>query len=88
MNIIRIFNLLAFDFCEADYIDMIKWENVTESPLTERFNDDMTSEAIVIAEISSTAIISTIKVFPCHTQAVERIVKTVTKSISCCLLTI
>ncbi|GBN07096.1 hypothetical protein AVEN_25021-1 [Araneus ventricosus] len=46
-NNIRIFNLPAFDLCAMDYVDLIKWENMTEPPLTERFSDDMIAEAIV-----------------------------------------
>ncbi|GBN12375.1 hypothetical protein AVEN_92113-1 [Araneus ventricosus] len=46
-NNIRTFNLPAFNLCAMDYVDLIKWENVTELPLTERFSDGMIAEAIV-----------------------------------------
>ncbi|GBL89051.1 hypothetical protein AVEN_255193-1 [Araneus ventricosus] len=46
-NNIRIFNLPAFDLCAMDYVDLIKWENVSEPPLTERFSGDMIAETIV-----------------------------------------
>ncbi|GBM00084.1 hypothetical protein AVEN_176346-1 [Araneus ventricosus] len=45
-NNICIFNLPAFDLCEMDHVDLIKWENVTEPPPTERFSDDVIAEAI------------------------------------------
>ncbi|GBL88202.1 hypothetical protein AVEN_117788-1 [Araneus ventricosus] len=35
---IRIFKLPAFDLCAMDYVDLIKWENVIEPSLTERFS--------------------------------------------------
>ncbi|GBL71787.1 hypothetical protein AVEN_63262-1 [Araneus ventricosus] len=64
-----------------DYVDLIKWENVTEPPLTERFSDDMIAEAIIVnSAIIQEAILHTIKGFPCHTQATERIVKVVIKA--------
>ncbi|GBM43474.1 hypothetical protein AVEN_9435-1 [Araneus ventricosus] len=53
-----------------DYVDLIKWENVTEPPLTERFSDDMIAEAIVNPAIIQEAILPTIKGFPCHTRIV------------------
>ncbi|GBM56849.1 hypothetical protein AVEN_227353-1 [Araneus ventricosus] len=62
------------------YVDFIKWENVTEPPLTERFSDDMISKAIVNRAIIQETILPTIKGFPSHTQATERIVKEVTEA--------
>lgn len=59
---------------------MIKWENVTEPPLTERFSDEMLSEAIINPAIIQRAILPSIKRFPCHTQSTERIVKIVTEA--------
>lgn len=79
-NNIRVFNLPVFDFCATDYVDLIKWENVTEPPLTERFSDSMISEAIIDPSIIPATILPTIKGFPCHTQATERIVKLVTEA--------
>ncbi|GBO11656.1 hypothetical protein AVEN_86796-1 [Araneus ventricosus] len=63
-NNIRIFNLSAFDLRAMDYVGLIKWENVTEPPLTERFSDDMVTEAIVNPAIIQEAILPTIKGFP------------------------
>lgn len=80
MHNVRTFNLPAFDLSATDYVDLIKWENVTEPPLTERFSDDMISEAIVNTSIISSSILPTFKGFPCHSQATERIVKTVTEA--------
>ncbi|GBO02139.1 hypothetical protein AVEN_167538-1 [Araneus ventricosus] len=54
---IRIFNLQAFGLCAMDYVDLIKWENVTEPPLTERFSDDMISEALANPAIIQEAIL-------------------------------
>ncbi|GBM09607.1 hypothetical protein AVEN_60247-1 [Araneus ventricosus] len=82
MNNIHIFNLPASDLCEMNYVDLNKWENVTEPPLTERYSDDMIAEAIASPAIIQEAILSIIKGFPCHThhaQATERIVKVVTE---------
>ncbi|GBM54840.1 hypothetical protein AVEN_3827-1 [Araneus ventricosus] len=76
-NNIRIFNLPTFDLCAMDYVDFIKWENVTEPPLTERFSDVMIVEAIVNPAIIQEVILPIIKGFPCHTQATELIVKVV-----------
>ncbi|GBN48246.1 hypothetical protein AVEN_184247-1 [Araneus ventricosus] len=70
-NNIRIFNLPAFDLCEMDYVYFIKWENMTEPPLTERFSDGMIAEAIVNPAIIQEVILRTIKGFPYHTQATE-----------------
>ncbi|GBM05432.1 hypothetical protein AVEN_94734-1 [Araneus ventricosus] len=60
-----------------DYVDLIKWENVTEPRLTERFSDDIIAEAIVNPAVIKETILPTIKGFPSHTQATERIVKVV-----------
>ncbi|GBM77512.1 hypothetical protein AVEN_234712-1 [Araneus ventricosus] len=46
-NNIRIFNLSAFGLCAMDYMDFIKWDNVTEPPLTKKFSEAMIAEAIV-----------------------------------------
>ncbi|GBL87709.1 hypothetical protein AVEN_81330-1 [Araneus ventricosus] len=81
-NNIRIFYLTAFNLCAMGYVDLIKWENVTEPPLIERFSDDMIAEAIVNPAIIQEAILPTIKRFPCHSQATERIVKVVTEAIA------
>ncbi|GBO24410.1 hypothetical protein AVEN_198869-1 [Araneus ventricosus] len=81
-NNIRIFNLPALNLCAMDYVDLIKWENVTEPPLTERFSDDKIAEAIVNPAIFHEAILPTIKGFPCHPQVTERIVKVVTEAAS------
>lgn len=80
MRNIRIFNLPEFDLCATDYVDLIKWEHVTEPPLTERFSDEMISKAIVNPTIILATILPTFKGFPCHTQATERIVKIVTEA--------
>ncbi|GBO10867.1 hypothetical protein AVEN_122899-1 [Araneus ventricosus] len=80
MNNIRIFKLPAFGLCAMDYVDLIKWENVTEPPLTERFSDDMIAEAIVKPAIIQEAMLPAIKGFTFHTQATERIVKVVTEA--------
>ncbi|GBN74373.1 hypothetical protein AVEN_196797-1 [Araneus ventricosus] len=74
-NNVRVFNLPAFDLCAMDSVDLLKWEIVTEPPLTERFSHDMIAEAIVNPEIIQETILPTIKGFPCHSQAAERIVK-------------
>ncbi|GBM82314.1 hypothetical protein AVEN_193559-1 [Araneus ventricosus] len=79
-NSIRIFNLPAFNLCAMDYVDLIKWENVTEPPLTERFSDDMIAEAIIIPSIIQEALLPTIKGSPCHPHSTERIVKVVTEA--------
>ncbi|GBM27866.1 hypothetical protein AVEN_66414-1 [Araneus ventricosus] len=60
----RIFNLPAFDLRSTDYVDLIKWENVTELQLIERFSDDMIAEAIVNTAFIQEAILSTNKWFP------------------------
>ncbi|GBN07150.1 hypothetical protein AVEN_149609-1 [Araneus ventricosus] len=68
-NNIRFFNLPPFDLCAMVYVNLIKWENVKEPPLTERFSDDMIAEAIVNPPIFQESVLPTIKRFPCHTQA-------------------
>ncbi|GBO20021.1 hypothetical protein AVEN_2022-1 [Araneus ventricosus] len=50
---------------------------MTEPPLTERFSEDMVTEAIVSPAIIQEAILPTTN---CHTQATERIVKVVTEA--------
>ncbi|GBN74377.1 hypothetical protein AVEN_73752-1 [Araneus ventricosus] len=70
----------AIDLCAMDCVDLIKWENVTQPPPTERFSDDMIAEAILNPAIIQEAILPTIKVFSCHPQATERIVKVVTEA--------
>lgn len=57
---------------------MIKWENITELSLTERLSDDMFTGAIVNQGMIPVAIPFTLKGFPFHAQATERIVKLVT----------
>ncbi|GBN90166.1 hypothetical protein AVEN_89843-1 [Araneus ventricosus] len=80
IRISNLSNLPAFDLRAMDYVDLIKWYNVIEPPLTERFSDDMISEAIVNPAIIQEAILPTVKGFFCHTQATERIVKVVTEA--------
>lgn len=76
-------NLLAFDFCAADYnIHLIKRENVEEPLLNELFSNDIISESIVNTIIILTEIISTIKRFSENTQATGRIVKTIEEASS------
>ncbi|GBN60310.1 hypothetical protein AVEN_139408-1 [Araneus ventricosus] len=64
----------------SEYIGHVSWENVIEPPLTERFSDDKIAEAIVNPAIIYEAMLPTIKGFPCHPQATERIVKVVTEA--------
>lgn len=47
MNNILIANLPSFGLNAIDYVDLIKWENVAEPPLSERLNYYMISEALV-----------------------------------------
>jgi len=78
---IRIFHPPSLNFHAADYTELIDWQSceVTEPPLTKDINDDDLEQLIHNADDSAIDLLRFPK-FPCHTQAVERSVKTVTES--------
>ena len=71
---VRIFQVPPLNFNAKDYIDLIDWQQskITEPPLTRH----MTEEDIASHIANQSRI--TFEKFPCHTQAVERMIKEVT----------
>ncbi|ESN96201.1 hypothetical protein HELRODRAFT_163242 [Helobdella robusta] len=82
LNTVRVFKVPKLNFDAINYYDMIDWHatEITEPPLTK----DITTEALeqMIMDIPNN--IEFLKL-PCHTQAVERMIKLVTEaSLSVC----
>ncbi|KAI6657812.1 hypothetical protein LOD99_561 [Oopsacas minuta] len=71
---IRPFNLPSIRFTAETYVDMIDWETsfITEPPFTRYLSKEVLINC-VRAPLE-------IPAYPCHTQAVERTIKLVTKS--------
>lgn len=75
---IRIFKIPVLNFDAKDYTDIINWHdmNITEPPLTYNLSDKDIDDLI---ESKQKKVFANL---PCHTQAVERVVKLVTKASS------
>lgn len=75
---IRAFVVPEIDFEADSYFQMIDWSSITltEPPLTTTITSEEIEENIKIAAEARMSI----KEFPCHTQAVERMVKEVTQA--------
>lgn len=76
-NKLRIFKLPDINFNALSYIDLIDWqENVTEPPILKTIPDE---DIQLLVEQKGEGEIILLRL-PCHTQAVERAVKTVTEA--------
>ena len=66
------------NFRATDYIDVIDWKQVaaTEPPLTIHVSKDELQMFVVNREVS----VIDFPKFPCHTQAVERVVNLITEA--------
>ena len=75
---VRVFEVPPLNFQAEDYIDLISWQDciITEPPITKTVTDDDLQN--FISNRDSPAI--DFPRFPCHTQAVERCVKSVTEA--------
>ncbi|CAH0562813.1 unnamed protein product [Brassicogethes aeneus] len=71
---IRIFKIPKLNFSADDYIDLIDWSqtNISEPPLTMSMTEDDLNKLLQTGEKFQ------LDKFPCHTQAVERMVKIIT----------
>ena len=81
LGVIRRFLIPDLNFDASDYFHLIDWTNieVTEPPLTKKYSDE---EIMIFIEDKHKICLDK---FPCHTQAVERLVKIVTEaSLSVC----
>ena len=76
---IREFKPPKINFKAESYFDMIDWQaaSVTEPPLTKSITDDKLKEYIHTGDCPELSIIHSL---PCHTQAVERMIKLVTNT--------
>jgi hypothetical protein len=76
---VRVFNLPKLKFEAVQYTDMIAWQecNITEPPVTRHLDTAEIERYIETGDISQE-----IPIFPCHTQAVERLIKLVTDASS------
>ena len=74
---VRVFEVPPLNFQAEDYIDLINWQDciITEPPFTKTVTDDDLQN--FISNRDSPAI--DFPRYPCHTQAVERCVKSVTE---------
>lgn len=77
---LRTFKVPALNFDAKDYTDLITWQDckITEPPLTSNLSDETLKEIVK----SGLTTCQNIKDFPCHTQAVERVIKLVTEASS------
>lgn len=76
-NKIRLFQLPNINFDALSYVDLIDWqENVTEPPILKTIPD---KDIRLLVEQRGEGDISLLRL-PCHTQAVERAVKSVTEA--------
>ena len=75
---IRSFEIPELNFNSSTFIDMIKWQNtgITEPPLTKNMSQEEITKLIQTGGMLS----SHYKDIPCHTQAVERLIKLVTEA--------
>jgi hypothetical protein len=76
---IRDFKIPPLNFESTDYTNLINWQDikVTEPPLTRKFvSDDDMEDSIANRTVKD------IHKLPCHTQAVERLIKLVTEASS------
>ena len=73
---IRQFLVPELNFNANDYSEMIDWQKclLTESPITVEISDETLEKMILKREVPE------LNKFPCHTQAVERYVKTVAEA--------
>ena len=72
----RRFSLPKLHFNAKVYHQILDWQNIiTEPPATMRISDEHLKELIFSKEKPSS-----IPEFPCHTQAVERVIKLVTEA--------
>lgn len=84
-QIVREFKVPPMSFGAEDYTNLISWQkvNITEPPLTKGLTDDQIRHCIQCisetGEMGSDWFVDFPK-FPCHTQAVERMVKLVTEA--------
>lgn len=78
----RVFKIPILNFSASDYVDLIDWsEGVSEPPVTRGITTDSLKDLVNEGGIDRVAFPR----YPCHTQAVERHVKLVTKaSLSVC----
>ena len=82
-NGVRKFVVPKLNFHAEDFIDMIKWTDITitEPPMTKHITDEDLKKYISEAREPSCQMQSIdFPRFPCHTQAVERVIKLVTES--------
>lgn len=84
-NEVRKFVTPKLNFKAEDYIDMIDWADVTitEPPMTKHVTDEDLAKYICEARQNSLMHSIDFPRFPCHTQAVERVIKLVTESSLC-----
>lgn len=75
---LRTFKVPALNFDAKDYTDLITWQDckITEPPLTSNLSDETLKEIVE----SGLTTCQNIQDFPCHTQAVERVIKLVTEA--------
>ena len=83
---IRKFKIPVINFDANDYVDLISWHNceIIEPPMIQQFEEDELRHLVEITSENCTETDLPIKFsqFPCHTQAVERMVKLVTEASS------
>lgn len=79
---VRKFSIPKINFNAADYADMISWQDqaITEPPLTKHIKEDRLKSLIEKARSTKDELPVEFSRFPCHTQAVERMVKKVTEA--------
>ena len=73
----RTFKVPSINFQAKKYYDLIDWEkeNITEPPVLRRLSDEQ-----ICSFVDDPSQVSLFDAFPCHTQAVERMVKEVTRA--------
>lgn len=76
---VRVFHLPTLNFNADDYTDLISWDDneITEPPVTKQISD-AELDLIIQGDDAPLQNLNTLFSLPCHSQAVERIVKEVT----------
>lgn len=77
----RKFHISPLNFTANDYIDLITWHEVqvTEPPLLSNLTEEELAELVLNPKAEENELAAIIRKLPCHIQATERAVKTVTE---------
>ncbi|KAL4083484.1 hypothetical protein QTP88_028800 [Uroleucon formosanum] len=72
---VRIFKVPLLNFDASDYTELVDWNKckITEPPILSMIENEVLNRIVMSGQVAEY-----INIFPCHTQAIERVVKLVT----------